>query len=78
MINVLLLNASYEPLAVISQRRAISLILKGRVEAVCEEVIRLHSRSTALDIPTIIRLRRYVNVPRRGIRWGFSLKEYSV
>jgi 5-methylcytosine-specific restriction endonuclease McrA len=70
MINVLLLNASYEPLAVISQRRAISLILKDRVEAVCEEVFRLHSRSTALDIPTVIRLRRYVNVPRRGIRWS--------
>ena len=70
MVNVLLLNASYEPLAVISQRRAISLILKGRVEAVCEEVFRLHSRSTALDIPTVIRLRRYVNVPRRGIRWS--------
>lgn len=70
MIHILLLNASYEPLAIINQRRALSLILKGRVEAVCQEVVRFNSASSSLDIPTIIRLRRYINVPRRGIRWS--------
>ena len=70
MPQVLLLNASYEPLAVINQRRALTLLLKGRVEAACQETFELRSISHSLRIPTIIRLRRYVNVPRRGARWS--------
>ncbi|NJN93700.1 MAG: HNH endonuclease [Anaerolineales bacterium] len=70
MANVLLLNASYEPLAVITQRRAMSLLLKGRVEAAGPEIIELRGVSGALTLPTVMRLRRYINVPRRGIRWS--------
>jgi len=66
---VLLLNASYEPLAVIPQRRAVALLLRGRVDAVTEEAVTIHGASTTLRIPTVIRLRRYINVPRRGARW---------
>ncbi len=36
---VLLLNASYEPLAVIPQRRAMSLMLRGRVDAATEDAV---------------------------------------
>ncbi len=68
--SVLLLNASYEPLDVISLKRAISLILRGRVEAACTDAIELHSASSIWRIPTIIRLRYYVNVPRRGVSWS--------
>jgi 5-methylcytosine-specific restriction endonuclease McrA len=68
--SVLLLNASYEPLAVITRRRALSLIMKGRVEAACEEAIEVRSISNAVHIPTVIRLRRYINVPQRGVRWS--------
>ena len=70
MADILLLNASYEPLAVITRRRAMSLIMKGRVDAVCKETIELRSIRSSLHIPTAIRLRRYVNVPRRGVRWS--------
>ncbi len=70
MVAVLLLNASYEPLAVIPQRRAVSLILRGRVDAATNEGLAVQSTSSAFRIPTVIRLRRYVNVPRRGARWS--------
>jgi 5-methylcytosine-specific restriction endonuclease McrA len=70
MAEVLLLNASYEPLAVITRRRAVSLLLKGRVEAACAEEIEIQGASRPLHIPTVIRLRRYINVPRRSARWS--------
>jgi 5-methylcytosine-specific restriction endonuclease McrA len=67
---VLLLNASYEPLAVIPRRRAMSLMLRGRVDAATEEAVTVRGASNVLRIPTVIRLRRYINVPRRGARWS--------
>ena len=70
MPQVLLLNASYEPLAVVNQRRALTLLLKGRVEAASHETFEIHTVSNSLRIPTVIRLRRYINVPRRGARWS--------
>jgi 5-methylcytosine-specific restriction endonuclease McrA len=68
--SVLLLNASYEPLDIISMRRAVSLMLRGRVVAACNEAIEMHSASDTMKIPTVIRLRYYVNVPRRGVTWS--------
>lgn len=70
MTEVLLLNASYEPLAVITRRRAVSLLLKGRVEAACSEAVEIQGAANPLPIPTVIRLRRYVNVPQRRARWS--------
>ena len=67
---ILLLNASYEPLSVVSQKRALSLLLKGRVDAASEDAFEVQGVSTSLRIPKVIRLRRYVNVPRRGARWS--------
>jgi 5-methylcytosine-specific restriction endonuclease McrA len=70
MAAVLLLNASYEPLSVISQRRALSLLLRGRVETATEERLTINAGSATLGIPTVLRLRRYVHVPRRSARWS--------
>lgn len=64
MIGVLLLNATYEPLAVLSLRRAAKLLLKERVEAVTADDVSLVGSERALAIPTVLRLRYYVNVPR--------------
>jgi 5-methylcytosine-specific restriction endonuclease McrA len=66
----LLLNASYEPLGVITKRRALSLLLRERVDAVTEEITALYGAAETLSIPAVLRLRRYVNVPRRGARWS--------
>jgi 5-methylcytosine-specific restriction endonuclease McrA len=70
MVAVLLLNASYEPLAVIPLRRAVSLMLRDRVDAVTEDILLMRSVTRALPIPAVIRLRRYVKVPRRGAHWS--------
>src|SRR5215207_5274540 len=60
---VLVLNASFEPINVCSMRRAIVLILKGaaRVEEGSDRV--LHSPSTAVPAPSVIRLVEYVHIP---------------
>jgi len=68
--DVLLLNASYEPLSVITVRRAVALLLRERVDAATDEARMLHSAQQALEVPVVLRLRRYVNVPRRGARWS--------
>lgn len=67
---ILLLNASYEPLAVIPTARALSLWLRGRVEPATDEMLHLRGAGQGLELPTVIRLRRYVRVPRRGARWS--------
>lgn len=70
MSGVLLLNASYEPLTVITHKRASSLLLRQRVEAVSREAVEVRGVSYTLRIPSVLRLRHYVNVPRRGARWS--------
>ncbi len=70
MVVVLLLNATYEPLAVIPQRRALSLLLRGGVDAATDETVNVPGVTSTISIPTVIRLRRYVQAPRRGVRWS--------
>ncbi len=57
-------------MSVIPTRRALSLLLRDRVVAATDETLALRSTSSAIEIPTILRLRRYVNVPRRNARWS--------
>jgi 5-methylcytosine-specific restriction endonuclease McrA len=70
MSQVLLLNTSYEPVAVITHRRALSLLDRDRVVPACDESIELVGVTAVLKIPTVMRLRRYINVPQRGARWS--------
>jgi 5-methylcytosine-specific restriction endonuclease McrA len=70
MSQILLLNASDEPLAVIGRRKAFSLIMRQCVIAACEESVEMQSVSRSFRIPTVIRLRYYVNVPRRDRSWS--------
>ncbi len=61
---VLVLNASYEPLNVCSLRRAHVLVFKGRAE-VLEQLDRpLRSATDTYPWPHVIRLVNYVRVPR--------------
>jgi 5-methylcytosine-specific restriction endonuclease McrA len=61
---VLVLNASYEPINVCTVRRAAVLVLKSRAEMLERGVGALHSERLALDRPCVIRLVRYVRIPR--------------
>lgn len=67
---ILLLNVSYEPLAIIPLRRAVSLLLRDKVDAATADTIRVPGPSNTLNIPTVIRLRYYINVPQRGAQWN--------
>jgi len=64
MTTVLLLNASYEPLNVVSLRRAIVLLLKDKAELLEAAEQRINSASMSLPVPLVIRLVYYVRVPR--------------
>ncbi len=64
MHQVLVLNASYEPLNVCSDRRAHVLVWKGKAEVVEHHVQPLRSASGTFLRPHVIRLLQYVRVPR--------------
>jgi len=61
---VLVLNASYEPLNVCSLRRAHVLVYKGKAEVVEELDRPLCSATRKFAWPHVIRLVHYVRVPR--------------
>src|SRR4051794_5442314 len=61
---VLVLNASYEPLNVCTVRRAHVLLWKGKAEVLEQLDRQLHSASSTFPWPHVIRLTTYVRVPR--------------
>ncbi len=62
----LVLNATYEPLCVISARRAAVLVLTEKAVLVTASETVLHSVSRSVPSPVVVRLTRYVRVPFRG------------
>jgi 5-methylcytosine-specific restriction endonuclease McrA len=62
----LLLNASFEPLCVVSVRRAVVLVLKDKAEIVARNGAELHSERTVIPVPSVIRLMHFVRVPYRN------------
>lgn len=62
----LALNASYEPLTMVPLRRALRLVIDGKAEIVEAEKERpVRSERRAFPRPVVIRLTRFVHVPRR-------------
>ena len=66
MTTTLLLNASFEPLRVISWKRAVLLVLQEKAEVLEEDEEPLRSASSELRMPKVIRLLRFVKVPFRA------------
>lgn len=79
----LALNASFEPLTIVPARRAVRLVLDGKAEIIeVDEERGFRSERTYLPCPSVIRLVRYVHVPRRFRRqvtntFLFARDEYS-
>ncbi|HZE38548.1 MAG TPA: HNH endonuclease [Stackebrandtia sp.] len=73
--NALVLNATYEPLCVVSVRRAAVLLLSEKAETVTPGDGFLHSAQAIIQIPSVVRLNRYVKVTRRR---GVSLTRRAV
>ena len=82
MSRALVLNATYEPLSIVSARRAVCLLLDEKaemVEADAHDVIR--SELLTVQIPAVVRLRYMVKAPRRRVaavsrRAVFARDEY--
>src|SRR5918999_4672229 len=64
MKQVLVLNASYEPLNVCSVRRAHVLVFKGKAEVIEDVGKPLRSAAAEFVWPHVIRLLNYVRVPK--------------
>jgi 5-methylcytosine-specific restriction endonuclease McrA len=66
MSQALVLNATYEPLGVVSERRALILVLNSRAIMVEDSGTVLHFAGGQVSLPAVIRLTKYVRVPYRN------------
>lgn len=64
---VLVLNASYEPLSLVSVRRAIVLLLREKAEMLEATQNLLRSSNESFPVPLVIRLVHYVRLPHRKV-----------
>ena len=60
MVKVLLLNASYEPLNLISRERAIKLMFLEKIQVIVESSEEWRSVTMAIKVPSVVRLLEYV------------------
>ena len=66
VVGCLALNASFEPLTMVPLRRALRLVIDGKAEIVEADSDRLvRSERLTFPRPAVIRLTRFVHVPRR-------------
>ena len=65
MSRALVLNASFEPLSVVSARRATVLLLAGKADLVSASGDVFRSEHLAVDVPSVLKLRQFVKVPFR-------------
>ena len=65
MTRSLVLNASFEPLSVVSHRRAVCLVLAEKAEVIHECDRSFKSERQVVAVPSVARLRYYVRVPYR-------------
>src|SRR5438105_6659317 len=63
MSRALVLNATFEPLCVVSTRRALVLVLDCKAELVHATDRYFHSERAAFPEPSVVRLSHYVKVP---------------
>jgi 5-methylcytosine-specific restriction endonuclease McrA len=61
----LVLNATYEPLCVVTLRRAVVLVLAEKAVVVeCSDAV-MRSATASVPVPSVVRLSHYVRVPYR-------------
>ncbi len=65
---VLLLNQNYEPLTILKLKRAITLLILGKVDMIeNEDGNFVHAISIAYPVPSVIRLKYFVHIKRKEI-----------
>ena len=70
MEQVLLLNITYEPLKVINWKKAITLLLLGKVEVIEEYGREVRSVSFTIKLPSVVRLLRMVKRPKTPVKFS--------
>lgn len=65
MSRALVLNASFEPLSVVSARRAAILLLADKADMISPSGDLFHSERLVLEVPSVLKLRQFVKVPFR-------------
>ena len=63
MRSALVLNATYEPLSVVSALRAVCLVIGDKADLIADDGTVLHSERMSLPSPSVVRLRYVVKVP---------------
>lgn len=63
MARALILNVTFEPLSVVSTRRALVLVLRDRADVLETNGALWRSETIEMSSPSVVRLRRYVRVP---------------
>ncbi|QDG54222.1 HNH endonuclease [Persicimonas caeni] len=66
----LLLNATYEPLSVVSWKKAITLLILGKAEMIEPQASVVHSATRVFRLPSVLRLLRRVSVPRSRVQFS--------
>ena len=77
---VLVLNASFEPINVCNERRAVVMIFKGVARMEEHNGHMLHSAKLSIHAPSVIRLVEYIHIPfeRRSLsRKNILLRDHS-
>ena len=65
MRRALVLNATFEPLSIVSSRRAVCLLIEEKAELIEADDGVVRSASITMAVPAVIRLRYMVRAPRR-------------
>jgi 5-methylcytosine-specific restriction endonuclease McrA len=66
----LLLNTTFEPLAIVSWRKAVTLLFLDKVEVISEYDREIKSVSTCIRLPSVIRLLHFVRNNRLNVRFS--------
>ncbi len=65
MAHALVLNASFEPLQIVTWQRALQLLFQGKVEVVEESDHEVRTVRFSIKVPTVLRLLQYIPLQRK-------------
>lgn len=70
MERVLLLNGDYRPLTSITIQKAVNLLISDKVDGVEGVARTLRTPNTIFEVPSVLVLKRFINVPARDKKWS--------
>jgi 5-methylcytosine-specific restriction endonuclease McrA len=68
----LVLNATYEPLRIVSWQKAVTLQYQGKVEVIALHAREIRGVTVRVRLPSVLRFHRHVRMKRSAVRVPFS------